>query len=98
MERTDMAHHEWDRRWKTSEGRADWIKPDPEVVEIIPVLRQRGFRDVLDLGCGVGRHALLLAAEGFSVTAMDGAALPDPISLAPKRQNSGLRSVRSAPK
>jgi 2-polyprenyl-3-methyl-5-hydroxy-6-metoxy-1,4-benzoquinol methylase len=28
---------------------------------------------VLDLGCGVGRHALLLAAHGFDVEAMTAA-------------------------
>jgi len=72
MDRTDLAHHEWDRRWKTTEGRADWVAPDPEVVDVIPALKQRGFRDVLDLGCGVGRHSILLASEGFNVTAMDG--------------------------
>jgi ubiquinone/menaquinone biosynthesis C-methylase UbiE len=27
---------------------------------------------VLDLGCGVGRHALLLAERGFDVEAIDG--------------------------
>ena len=27
---------------------------------------------VLDLGCGVGRHALLLAEHGFDVEAIDG--------------------------
>jgi len=31
-------------------------------------------RQVLDLGCGVGRHALLLAEHGFAVEAIDGAA------------------------
>jgi 2-polyprenyl-3-methyl-5-hydroxy-6-metoxy-1,4-benzoquinol methylase len=29
---------------------------------------------VLDLGCGVGRHALLFAEHGFVVEAIDGAA------------------------
>jgi 2-polyprenyl-3-methyl-5-hydroxy-6-metoxy-1,4-benzoquinol methylase len=29
---------------------------------------------VLDLGCGVGRHALLFAEHGFAVEAIDGAA------------------------
>lgn len=72
MERTDIAHHEWDKRWKTDEGRADWLRPDAEVLEIIPMLRAQGAKDALDLGCGVGRHALLLAQEGFRVTAMDG--------------------------
>jgi tellurite methyltransferase len=72
MERTDIAHHEWDRRWQTTEGRSDWLTPDTEVFNLIPVLHESGVLDVLDLGCGVGRHALLFAKEGFNVSAMDG--------------------------
>lgn len=72
MQRTDIAHHEWDRRWQTTEGRAEWLKPEAEVTSILPVLHDRGVQNVLDLGCGVGRHALMLATEGFTVTAMDG--------------------------
>jgi tellurite methyltransferase len=34
-------------------------------------LRRRSARSVLDLGCGVGRHALFLAAEGFDVIGTD---------------------------
>jgi tellurite methyltransferase len=64
----------WDKRWATPEGRAGWIAPDPAVIGLIPELKARGARTVLDLGCGVGRHALQLAAEGFSVEAIDGSA------------------------
>jgi tellurite methyltransferase len=35
-------------------------------------LHARAARRVLDLGCGVGRHALLLAERGFDVEAIDG--------------------------
>src|SRR6478609_3000816 len=30
-----------------------------------------GARSVLDLGCGTGRHALLLAESGYSITGVD---------------------------
>ena len=33
---------------------------------------ERGARRALDLGCGVGRHALALAGIGFEVDALDG--------------------------
>jgi 2-polyprenyl-3-methyl-5-hydroxy-6-metoxy-1,4-benzoquinol methylase len=39
----------------------------------VPVLKARGTQHVLDLGCGVGRHALLFAEHGFAVEAIDGA-------------------------
>lgn len=64
----------WDARWATLEGRADWLEPDPEVSGLIPELKARGVRRALDLGCGVGRHSLLLAEHGFAVDAIDGSA------------------------
>lgn len=64
----------WDEQWATPEGRADWLEPHPAVAALLPVLRERGARRVLDLGCGVGRHALFFAEQGFAVEAIDGAA------------------------
>jgi len=64
----------WDERWTTPEGRADWLVPHPAVAALVPVLKARGTQHVLDLGCGVGRHALLFAEHGFAVEAIDGAA------------------------
>lgn len=65
------AHVYWDRVWRSEEGRADWSTPDPWVAETVEWLRRRGVWEVLDLGCGVGRHALYLVAEGFAVRAVD---------------------------
>jgi tellurite methyltransferase len=69
---TGSAIDSWDRRWATDEGRAEWLDPHPAVVAILPELRERGARRALDLGCGVGRHALLLAGAGLEVEAFDG--------------------------
>src|SRR5215467_8818716 len=63
----------WDERWATAQGRADWMVPHPAVAALVPVLKARGTQRVLDLGCGVGRHALLFAEHGFAVEAIDGA-------------------------
>src|SRR6516165_9574873 len=63
----------WDERWATPEGRDDWLVPDPAVAALVPVLKARGTQHVLDLGCGIGRHALLFAEHGFAVEAIDGA-------------------------
>jgi SAM-dependent methyltransferase len=65
------AHEDWDRRWRDSRERAAWEQPDELVRAIVPELRRRGVRDVLDLGCGVGRHALFLAEAGFLAVGTD---------------------------
>ena len=71
---TATAVEAWDDRWATPEGRADWLVPDPAVTALLPMLKARGTQHVLDLGCGVGCHALLFAEHGFAVEAIDGAA------------------------
>src|SRR5438270_10860865 len=68
------AAEAWDERWATPEGRADWLVPHPAVAALVPVLKARSAQHVLDLGCGVGRHALFFAEHGFAVEAIDGAA------------------------
>jgi tellurite methyltransferase len=72
MEKTDTAHPAWDSRWRTDEGREDWLTPERDVLDFIPRLKAAGAVAVLDLGSGVGRHSLLLASEGFRVSAVDG--------------------------
>jgi 2-polyprenyl-3-methyl-5-hydroxy-6-metoxy-1,4-benzoquinol methylase len=79
----------WDRRWATDEGRAGWLDPHPSVVAVLPQLRSRGVRTVLDLGCGVGRHSLLLAEAGFNVEAIDGSEA----GLEVLRQNASTKGL-----
>lgn len=70
--KTDTAHVAWNSRWATEEGRADWLTPDLDVVELSEALLAGGkTKRVLDLGCGVGRHALHFARLGFETYAMD---------------------------
>ncbi|ASP33257.1 class I SAM-dependent methyltransferase [Labrenzia sp. VG12] len=71
LERTDTAHFAWDKRWQTEAGRADWLKPADDVAMLIASLQQDGPVKALDLGCGVGRHALAFARAGFETHAVD---------------------------
>jgi tellurite methyltransferase len=70
-ERLATAHLDWDRRWMAAEQRRRWEVPEPLVTALLPLMRQRGFRHVLDAGCGIGRHAHYLASEGFECTGVD---------------------------
>ncbi len=71
LEKTDTAHLAWDKRWQTEEGRADWLRPEADVAGLIEKLQKQGPVKALDLGCGVGRHALSFARAGFETHAMD---------------------------
>ena len=79
----------WDKRWATAEGRADWLEPEPDVIALLPELKARGARTALDLGCGVGRHALLLAEHALAVEAIDGSAA----GLAVVRETARARGI-----
>jgi len=47
------------------------LRPNPEFLEALPVIKEAGGRRVLDAGCGAGRHLLALAMEGFQVWGVD---------------------------
>ena len=71
LKRAETAIQSWDRRWQSQEGREDWLIPEKDVIDAVPLMRERNVRSVLDLGCGVGRHAFFLVQEGFVVHAVD---------------------------
>ncbi|MEB3229750.1 MAG: class I SAM-dependent methyltransferase [Leptolyngbyaceae bacterium] len=76
MDTTATAHLAWDQRWQTDAGREDWLQAEPDVVQfstqLLAQLPQSGSKQALDLGCGVGRHAIHLAQLGFEVCGLDG--------------------------
>ncbi len=70
-EKTDTAHLAWEKRWQTEEGRADWLRANEGVSTLIGKFQQAERTRALDIGCGVGRHALAFARAGFETHAID---------------------------
>jgi SAM-dependent methyltransferase len=48
-----------------------WHEPSEDIYYYLHRWRVSGKTRMLDLGCGIGRHALLFAAHGFTVDALD---------------------------
>lgn len=65
------AHVAWERSWREASTANRWTVPETDVRDIVPVLRARSVRRVLDVGCGLGRHSHLFAEEGFQVVGLD---------------------------
>ena len=69
----------------------DALDPDRRDLEVYAdITRELGARTVLDVGCGTGTFALLLADRGLDVVGLDPAAG----SLAVARGKSGAHRVR----
>ncbi|MDP2739573.1 MAG: class I SAM-dependent methyltransferase [Pseudorhodobacter sp.] len=69
--KTDTAHAYWGEEWARADGTTKWERPEADVMAFAENLTAAAA--VLDLGAGVGRHALALARRGFAVAALDAA-------------------------
>ena len=59
---------EWD--WSKNKS-AQWVIPCNEAPYLAERWASKGHRQFLDLGCGLGRHAIYMSQKGFEVTAVD---------------------------
>lgn len=69
--KADTADQHWNDQWAGIEGNSKWLRPEADVMRWAAEFAPGS--SVLDLGAGVGRHALALAAKGHQVTALDAA-------------------------
>jgi len=69
-ERDVTQQSTWDR---TYAGAENFFGKEPSelAVSALPLLKESGARDVLELGCGQGRDSYYLCYNGFTVTALD---------------------------
>lgn len=87
MTDTATAHAYWNKAWTRAEDRAGWETPEADIEAHARTLAP-GSR-VLDLGAGIGRHALMYAALGHRASALDAA--PDGMAeLARRAETAGL--------
>ncbi len=66
---TTGAGWDWDLALRQMPGR--WSDVAEELYGFVDAMRDQGCRSVYDLGCGVGRHTVFLARQGFAVSAAD---------------------------
>jgi len=59
--------------WKMVAGEREeyWKNPAPETFYLLSRWKNQNKKTILDLGCGLGRHAILFALNGFDVSAFD---------------------------
>ncbi len=68
---TQVEGQAWDTIWARWASVWETRPPEPAVVDLVARLKLEGRRHVHDLGCGLGRHLLFLAAEGLDASGSD---------------------------
>lgn len=48
-----------------------WLQPSEESYFVAQRWKDKNFKEVLDFGCGLGRHSIYFAKQGFHVNAFD---------------------------
>lgn len=58
------------KKWN-SDNNPEWEEPAAEIYPLLKRWQRENFKKVLDLNCGIGRHAILFSKNGFTVDACD---------------------------
>jgi SAM-dependent methyltransferase len=58
----------WD--WKNA-NQSPWLKPTEDSYYLSNKWKEKGYKSILDLGTGLGRHAIYFSKQGFNVYAID---------------------------
>ena len=66
-----MSEKVWNEFWSKQENWNGWECPAKEVLSLVESQSPESRPNVLDLGCGLGRHAIDFARAEFTVTAID---------------------------
>jgi SAM-dependent methyltransferase len=48
-----------------------WYNPSEESYYLANRWKEQGYRNLLDFGCGLGRHSIFFSQQGFNVSAFD---------------------------
>ena len=86
---TGLQEQVWDAIFR--EHGIVFAKPHELMPELAVRLTVQGARDILDLGCGTGRHTRFLAERGFAVCALDSA--PEALRLTEQALREAGRSA-----
>ena len=78
----------WDERYRSGERAAEVLDAAPTPL-LVEAAKKLAPGKALDLACGTGRNALWLAAQGWSVTAVDGS----PVAIDILRSRASERGV-----
>jgi ubiquinone/menaquinone biosynthesis C-methylase UbiE len=61
----------WDWESLSDKATQKWLIPEGRILALIPELKLEKSMTIYDLGCGLGRHSIFFASQGFKVAGSD---------------------------